>query len=734
MDIKLAEFQRGAVQTLLDSFDDERREVVLRSCTGSGKTLILTHFMAEYCRRDKSAVFIWLTPGAGGLEEQSKKKMDRYIPACCARLLPDVMAGGFHAGDCCFINWEKLIKKDSAAMREGERENFRDRVENAAARGLHFLVIVDESHHNDTVRADDILALFGARRIIRCSATPRPARDALLIDIPEEEVLQAGLIKRMLIINESFSPNISVKNQVAYLLDKALDKQRELRGALLRRGAIVNPLIIVQLPARADMLMGEAEQHLEERGVTRENGKLAIWLSEKKVNLEGIERNDAAPIAVIIKQAVATGWDCPRAYILVKLRENMGEAFEIQTIGRIRRMPQARHYGSDLLDSCYLYTLDEKFTQGARRGLGKRALEAAQLFLKPAYRAIRLPCGQKTAVPVTRDAAAALRSVALFYRSVCRSGADASENRRLLRIRGYVFADEIVKHTASGAVHSLTQEEFDKLRPVDMLEPLNTHAHGRDYHKRVSEIGLAVGLEYHQVNTILHRLFDRSVRYASKILPLDTRGVYAFVLNNHQRLREDFCAALTQDAQQLMLQAGGISSVEFRIPSRTLFTYDAVAEDQEEYTKNVYAGYLSSAEIRTRSEKLLEKYCQDSDGVLWFYKNGERGNEYFSLVYCDDAGRQRSFYPDYLIGTRDGLYIIETKGGFYRGGDELHDPFSQKKYDLIRAYLRRAGEGVKAGFVRCAFRGRGQYELRVCTDRFEEDIEGDAWRPLREVF
>ena len=54
----------------------------------------------------------------------------------------------------------------------------------------------------------------------------------------------------------------------------------------------------------------------------------------------------------------------------------MSEVFEIQTIGRIRRMPEAKHYGSDLLDSCYLYTLDEKFTESVKLSLGTGALDA----------------------------------------------------------------------------------------------------------------------------------------------------------------------------------------------------------------------------------------------------------------------------------------------------------------------------------------------------------------------
>lgn len=107
-------------------------------------------------------------------------------------------------------------------------------------------------------------------------------------------------------------------------------------------------------------------------------------------NLERIEAPDGKQEAVIIKQAVATGWDCPRAHILVKLRDNMDETFEIQTIGRIRRMPEARHYGSDLLDSCYLYTFDEKFTAGVKMSLGKGALDACTLFLKNEFKEITL--------------------------------------------------------------------------------------------------------------------------------------------------------------------------------------------------------------------------------------------------------------------------------------------------------------------------------------------------------
>ena len=98
-----------------------------------------------------------------------------------------------------------------------------------------------------------------------------------------------------------------------------------------------------------------------------EDGTLGIWLADKKRNHLDVTNLNNGVEYLIIKQAIATGWDAPRAKILIKIRENMGEAFTIQTIGRIRRMPQPQigHYGVDVLDNAYLYTLDQEFLTGA---------------------------------------------------------------------------------------------------------------------------------------------------------------------------------------------------------------------------------------------------------------------------------------------------------------------------------------------------------------------------------
>ena len=727
--MRLANFQLKAIADLMEAMSGPEQEVILKSCTGSGKTIILTHFMDEYGKSSFGKVFIWLTPGKGDLEEQSKKKMDRYIPLSRTKLLADVMTSGFAENDACFINWEKLTKKGNNALKEGERTNFLEHIRNAKNSGLSFIVIVDESHQNDTVKAADILQYFAPEKIIRCSATPRNYPKALLIDIPEADVIAEELIKKMLVINENFPQNIQVENQIAFLLEQALNKQRELHSAFLQVSAKVNPLIVVQIPNKNEVMQDEIERWFEARGITYENGQLAVWLSKKHENLEGIDHNDAPQVAVIIKQAVATGWDCPRAHILVKLRDNMSETFEIQTIGRIRRMPEAKHYGNDLLDSCYLYTLDEKFTEGVKMNLGKGALDAATLYLKPEFKQITLTSEQKSGLAQPRDAAAALTAMAQYFAQTYHTGTNAAENRTRLETAGYVFSSDIVDYTKSGAVTTMDGGKFADLNTVNIWTKLDTHRHGREYHHRVAEIALRVGLEYAQMNTILRRLFDKNTKCANKLLALETREVYAFVLNNAHRIKNDVRQAMAVMLDQQLMDAPRISTAEFHIPQSCLFTYDGTAKSQAEMGKNVYAGYLASAEKRSDSEKKFERFCETCDAVDWVYKNGDKGAEYFSIVYMDSFGKQKSFFPDYIISVQGEIWIIETKGGFDRTGkSEDIDIFSPRKFEVLKNYLVKYG--LCGGFVR---EDKQSQELCICMEEYSEDIKSERWRRLADM-
>ena len=724
----LKEFQLNAVKSLFEAMATPARDIILKSPTGSGKTIILTYFMHQYIQSFPKTVFVWLTPGKANLEEQSKAKMDKYIHASQTKLLSDVMTAGFEENDSCFINWEKLTKKGNNALKDSERTNFLEHIQHALNDGIRFVIIVDESHQNNTIKADEIIQYFHTDKIIRCSATPKGIAKAEIIDIPEEEVIAAGLIKKMLVINQDFPQTIETEDQTAFLLEKALKKQRELRAAFLQNDTDINPLIVIQIPNKSESWQDGVERYLETQGLTYENGQLAVWLSDQHENLEGIDEPNATTSAVIIKQAVATGWDCPRAHILVKLRDNMDETFEIQTIGRIRRMPEAKHYQSDLLDSCYLYTLDEKFTAGVKMALDKGALNACTLFLKNEYKDITLTSEQRTMVTSTRNPQKALQAIVAYAQKELGIGTDKTENRTRLQTAGYELSENIVKHTLSGETATLDFAAAD-MNAIAVTEKLNTHTHGRDYHQKVGKIGLEIGMEYSYMNTIIRKLFDKNFKYSRKILALEPREVYAFVINNADRLRHLVREAMAYELAQLQLEFQQKSYYEFRIPQACLFTYNGDAKTQLVMKKNVYQNYLSSAAPRSMPEVKFEKYCERSDSVEWWYKNGDKGNEYFSIVYTDNSNRQKLFYPDYIISVNGELWIIETKGGFDRSGNSQDiDLYTPKKFGVLKAYLDE--HGLKGGIVR---NDATTDELCICMDHYSDDIGSDDWQVLESV-
>ena len=726
--MELKEFQLNAVKSLFEAMETPARDIILKSPTGSGKTIILTYFMHQYIQSFPKTVFVWLTPGKGNLEEQSKAKMDKYIHASQTKLLSDVMTAGFEENDSCFINWEKLTKKGNNALKDSERTNFLEHIQHALNDGIRFVIIVDESHQNNTIKADEIIQYFHTDKIIRCSATPKGIAKAEIIEIPEEEVIAAGLIKKMLVINQDFPQSIETEDQTAFLLEKALGKQRELRAAFLQGGNDINPLIVIQIPNKSETLQDGVERYLETQGLTYENGQLAVWLSDRHENLDGIDKPNAASSAVIIKQAVATGWDCPRAHILVKLRDNMDETFEIQTIGRIRRMPEAKHYQNDLLDSCYLYTFDEKFTAGVKMALDKGALNACTLFLKNEYKDITLTGEQRTMVTSTRNPQKALQAIVSYAQKELGIGTNKTENRTRLQAAGYEMSENIVKHTLSGETATLDFAAAD-MNTIAVTEKLNTHTHGRDYHHKIGKIGMEIGMEYSYMNTIIRKLFDKNFKYSRKILALEPREVYAFVINNADRLRHLVREAMAYELAQLSLEVPAKSYYDFRIPQSCIFTYNGEAKTQLVMKKNVYQNYLSSAAPRSTPEVKFEKFCERSDSVEWWYKNGDKGNEYFSIVYVDNSNRQKLFYPDYIISVGSQIWIIETKGGFDRSGNSQDiDLYTPKKFGVLKAYLDE--HGLKGGIVR---NDATTDELCICMEHYSDDIGSDDWQVLESV-
>lgn len=171
------------------------------------------------------------------------------------------------------------------------------------------------------------------------------------------------------------------------------------------------------------------------------------------------------------------------------------------------------------------------------------------------------------------------------------------------------------------------------MNTVIITEKLNTHDHGHMYHQKVGKIGMEIGMEYSYTNTIIRKLFDRNFTYSRKILAMEPREVYAFVINNADLLRHTVREAMATELEQLTLDINQVSKVSFHIPQSCLFTYDGTAKTQLEMKKNVYRGYLSSAEVRSSSEANSRNSAKSA--MLW--------NGYIKMVI-----KAMSICPSYM--------------------------------------------------------------------------------------
>lgn len=730
--IELKEFQRDCVNKLLNATTvGNKKEILVQAPTGSGKTIILLDYIEEYFRENKNTIFVWLTPGKGELEEQSREKMNKYLPNLSSKTISEILVSGFEAGDTAFINWESITKKGNTALKEAERKNLFERIDEAYSRGYKFIVIVDEEHLNKTVKAEAVIDYLKAKYIIRVSATTKTNKEAEFIQIKELDVINEGLITRALYINEKVSNTSKVKNEAEYLIDLALEKQKEIRNEYQKNSIEVNPLIIIQIPNKSETLIHKIENILEERGYSYRNKTVAIWLSEKKnkKNIENISENNAEPVVLIMKQAISTGWDCPRAKILVKLRDNMSEDFETQTIGRIRRMPQAHHYENTILDNCYLYTFDEKYEQTIKQEWGDSANDVKIVFLKKEYKDITLTKQVREKDADGFDDRETFRIIRDYMIRKYQLTNKKSDNKTRLEANGYKFGETIETVAVQDKVVRIDSDEIANANKIKVNIVVNTSQNGIDLRHSIGIISSKIGMKYDKTRVILERMFLKRRIFTRKFIELSLIEFYAFIINNEKILKEDFLEAVSQETRQTLIKEDTIKEIPFKIPEMDIIKYDPDMKDTEIYEKNVYKEYPSST-IKSTSESMFEKYCNSSKNIKWFYKNGEHSMNYFSLIYIDAVGKRWAFYPDYILQDTQGkIWIIEAKGGESKDGTSQNIDIKVKnKFAILKEYAQK--HDVNWGFVR-------NYEkngyLYFCNTEYTEDMSGDNWVKLDKV-
>ena len=718
-----------------------RRQVVLKAPTGAGKTVMASEMLATLTEELQSrsdlpfrqVAFIWIAPNK--LHQQSYFKMKNFFTE--TKLLKPVMFdeldqsdGIIHQGEVLFVNWESINSKNNLIVRDNEQGlSLYDIARKTREENIPIIVVIDEEHLFWTKTADKskaVLEKINAKVEIRISATPKTQAE-YLVNIDRQEVIREEMIKEGVLLNPDVTSGYA--NDIAlneHLINKALEKRQQIADAYKKEGVNINPLLLIQLPndttdamtADDTKIMEQVVQYLDVmQGINTDNHRLAVWLSKQKTNLEDIERNDNLTEVLLFKQAIALGWDCPRAAVLLIFRKLTSDTFTVQTVGRILRMPEQRFYRNPLLNKGYVYTdiskdkiqivaddmdyLHKAVLQAVRRN----NLDNVQLVsyyevrrsadrnrLGPDFRKVLTKTFEDmwtTTTPLTipflfEDEGEESDYQQIDVQSTIVKNRQSAERQRIrldvknvnIEIPADIFFQNDVNttiETGQKAKFTRTAGEVDRVY-IDWCRQMLS-----GYEKAHS-----TGVLANYLLEAMENLFELFETEAKKVvLYHENRPKFADVVS---KALDRYARQLKQRQQEAKKRS--FEQYEWEVPEDRTYTEEnhVIKDKMEDHA------LLPFIELRTAStpEQEFALFLESHrDSIDWWYKNGDSGREHYAVAYTNSQGDKSLFYVDFVIKMNNGqVFLFDTK-------TENSDPDAPQKHNALLDYMQNEENSPK---------------------------------------
>lgn len=372
----------------------------LSAPTGAGKTIIAAAaidgllFGSDTTPGDPLVTVLWVSMSPA-LNSQTAEKFARASSKLAERTRvidagSDYQAPALESGRIYFLNAQKL-GRGARQYRASEmrRYDLWDTLNGTFAQlGGKVIVFVDEAHQgtgkgtdgNEATYLAQLLNGSGLGRhkapvVVGISATPdrfdkavtgRGAKYAIAVDI--NDVRAGGLVKDQVLLAH---PTEEIASDTTLLMEAA---RQRVRMAHLwatysseNEEPPVEPILLVQLPANVPELtvaqwieaIREVDRSLTSASFAHalEGGSIQTFGAHdvKYVDPPRIQESTYVKV-VLFKEALTTGWDCPRAEVLISLRGSDDVTTITQLIGRTVRTPLAKKVnGDDELNSVRVY-------------------------------------------------------------------------------------------------------------------------------------------------------------------------------------------------------------------------------------------------------------------------------------------------------------------------------------------------------------------------------------------
>lgn len=406
---------RGSAYNALPGFPSDMPYFCLRVPTGGGKTwlaakgvpLVNTHLL-----RTEQSVILWLVPSKPIREQTLKALQDRNHP-CHAALREAGPVTVMDLDEARSVTRATLDTTTTVivATRQAfqvEDEECRKVYQSSGALMHHFdnlspaqrdellsegegserttpyslanvlrmrrpFVVVDEAHNSRTELAFNMLARFRPSGVMELTATPDMERTPtnVLHSVSAAELKAEEMIKLPVVLETEPNWQQCLADAIGRrdALHKLADDEYRAGAAYLR------PLVLIQSAPRQKGVETLDFERVRDELITNHGipaNEIVVVTGEEK-GLEQIDADyklgiadPACPVKFIITQkALAEGWDCPFAYLLVSMAELRSAMAVEQLLGRVLRQPGASHRQAKALNQSYAFVVSRSFAETA---------------------------------------------------------------------------------------------------------------------------------------------------------------------------------------------------------------------------------------------------------------------------------------------------------------------------------------------------------------------------------
>lgn len=386
--MQLFDAQKKATEELVYEYLKGTSKVDFKAPTGAGKTFIAANVISEillHKKDNEKLIFVIATLSSAELPKQFAIKLEeyqKYLPVKfnvkriespsnseAHKRLKDYQPQIPLEENQVLIFGKSSFGKNKLLSDMGAFDIFIDQIKKD---NYKLIYIRDEAHigaNENTLKNNSEEAMLhnNATFTVRMTATPKSNNKQVIIRDKELENNEKSLLK----LKDIFNKNIKSKDKQNIddfdLLDIALEEFKKIKKEY--GGSGINPAALIQVSSKNLNLNDEEFQELIKKYqeiINKKHGlQWATYFSgtngkdssiSEEVSLANIARTTSPIDVIIFKVGPATGWDIPRACMLIQLRKVYSETLSAQTVGRIRRNPIPGLFKKDFANNYYIYS------------------------------------------------------------------------------------------------------------------------------------------------------------------------------------------------------------------------------------------------------------------------------------------------------------------------------------------------------------------------------------------